>query len=248
MPSFTDKLALVTGSSTGIGKAVAIRMAENGADVVVHYNRSPEEAEDTAAKAAAAGRKAYVVQADLSHAAGSRKLEEEVKKIGPVSILVNNVGAALSRTPFLEADDELWEKTFQVNVMSAVRASRSFLPDMIAAGWGRIINISSIAARTGGQMHSVHYSSAKGALNLFTLALSKEVGPMGVTVNGIGPGLIDTPFQVKTPGMSFQESAAKTPVRRIGYPDDIAPLAVFLASDEAGFITGETYYVTGGRG
>jgi 3-oxoacyl-[acyl-carrier protein] reductase len=248
MNCLENKRALVTGSSTGIGKAIAIRMAENGADVIVHYNSSPAEAEDTVAQVTATGRQAYLVQADLSHAAGSRKLEAEVKKIGPVNILVNNVGAALSRTPFLEATDELWEKTYQVNIMSAVRSSRSFLPDMTAAGWGRIINISSIASRTGGQTHSVHYSCAKGGLNLFTLALAKEFGPLGITVNGIAPGLIDTPFQVKTPGMNFEKSAALTPVRRIGYPNDIAPLAVFLASDNASFITGETYFVTGGRG
>ena len=159
MKELEGKLAVITGASTGIGKITAIQMAEAGADIVVHYNLSAVEAEDTADKVAKTGRKAYLVQADLSNSEGSAKLETEVKKISSVNILVNNVGGAIKRIPFLEAGDDIWDTTLQVNIMSAVRASRSFLPNMIADKWGRIINISSIASRSGGQPGSVHYTT-----------------------------------------------------------------------------------------
>ena len=245
--SLAGKVAVVTGGSTGIGRATVVALAEAGADVVFTYNASPEAAEETLALASPFGTKVRAFRCDVTQGEQVAALKEEVlEQFQKVDILVNNAGAAIRRALLLEGDEELWQQTFQLNVMGIVRCCQAFVPSMLEQNWGRIINISSVAPMTGG-VKSVHYVAMKGAVNAMTIGLAKELSPQGITVNAIAPGLIDTPFQVKTPGANFERVSRSNPVRRIGVPEDIAPMVVFLASDKSSFITGEIYAIDGGN-
>ncbi|MEH7255581.1 SDR family oxidoreductase, partial [Neobacillus niacini] len=189
----------------------------------------------------------FSFKANLANLEETKQFVEEVhQKIGPIDILVNNVGTAIKRTPFLDTNEELWHTAFNVNVMSTVRCTKYFLPDMIEKGWGRIINISSISAKTVRAANSSHYVTMKGAIDSFTKSIAYEVSSHGITANTVSPGIINTPFQVKTPGRSFGEIEKVIPVGRVGTPDDIAPLVAFLATEDASYITGEDYIVAGG--
>ncbi|MFO7263022.1 MAG: hypothetical protein A6D91_01980 [Bacillaceae bacterium G1] len=245
--SLAGKVAVVTGGSTGIGRATVIALAEAGADVAFTYHASPEAAEETLALARRHGTKVQMFRCDVTQSEQVAALKNDVlEQFQRVDILVNNAGAAIRRAPFLEGDEALWEATFQLNVMGVVRCSQAFVPSMLERQYGRIINISSVAPVTGGK-HSVHYAAMKGAVNALTIGMAKELSPQGITVNAIAPGLIDTPFQVKTPGHDFAQVSRTNPVRRIGKPEDIAPMVVFLASEHASFITGEIYAIDGGN-
>jgi len=245
--ALTGQVAVVTGGSTGIGRATVVALAEAGADVAFTYHASPEAAAETLAQAQKYGTKVRAFRCDVTQNGQVAALREDVlAEFGRVDVLVNNAGAAIRRASFLEADEDLWEQTFQLNVMGIVRCSQAFVPSMLERRYGRIINISSIAPVTGGK-NSVHYAAMKGAVNALTIGMTKELSPQGITVNAIAPGLIDTPFQVKTPGHDFEKVARANPVRRIGVPEDIAPMVVFLASDKASFITGEIYAIDGGN-
>jgi 3-oxoacyl-[acyl-carrier protein] reductase len=247
MTGIRGKKALVTGASTGIGRAIALLLAREGADVVVHYHRSEEEARTVAGMANAEGVQAYLARADLTKAAeATRLVQEALDRFGRVDILINNAGGAIRRAPVTEASDALWEESFQLNVMSMVRMTRSVLPYMMEQNRGVIVNISSVAAQTGG-FQSVHYAAMKGAVNTLTKGVANEVATFGIRVNAVAPGLVDTPFHRKTPGQDFQKAARRIPLGRTGVPEDIAPLAVFLCSDEAAWITGEVFKVAGGQ-
>ncbi|OUM87192.1 MAG: hypothetical protein BAA01_08965 [Bacillus thermozeamaize] len=246
--SLAGKVAVVTGGSTGIGRASVVALAEAGADVIFTYLASPAAAAETVEQTRPFGSKVKAVRCDVTKREDVEALKAQVlDEFGKVDILVNNAGAAIRRAPFLEGEEELWEQSFQLNVMGVVRCCQAFLPVMLQQKRGRIINISSLAAATGGIGNSVHYASMKGAVNTLTIGLANEFSPHGITVNAIAPGLIDTPFQVKTPGHDFEKARRSTPVRRIGVPEDIAPMVVYLASDQASFITGEIYHIDGGR-
>lgn len=245
--SLANKVAVVTGGSTGIGRATVVALAEAGADVAFTYNASPDAAEETLALARPYGTKVQAFRCDVTQSEQVAALKEEVlAQFQHVDILVNNAGAAIRRAAFLEGDEDLWQQTFQLNLMGIVRCSQAFVPSMLQRQSGRIINISSVAPVTGGK-NSVHYAAMKGAVNALTIGMAKELSPQGITVNAIAPGLIDTPFQVKTPGHDFERVRRANPVRRIGVPEDIAPMVVFLASDKASFITGEIYAIDGGN-
>jgi 2-hydroxycyclohexanecarboxyl-CoA dehydrogenase len=167
-----------------------------------------------------------------------------------VLVLVNNAGLS-GFTPFLKITDELWDRIIAVNLSGPLYCTQAVLPDMIEAGWGRIVNISSSSAQ-GGQQYMVHYVSSKAGLIGFTKALALEFGPKGITVNTIPPGFIDTPMLRASEeqgllGASVDRIAAATPVRRAGRPGDIAAACAFLVSEEAGYITGQVIGVNGGR-
>ncbi len=246
--SLAGKVAVVTGGSTGIGRASVVALAEAGADVAFTYLASPEAAEETLELTKSFGTRVQAIRCDVTDRQDVEALKAQVlDEFGKVDILVNNAGAAIRRAPFLEGEEELWEQSFQLNVMGVVRCCQAFLPVMLQRNAGRIINISSVAAATGGIGNSTHYAAMKGAVNTLTIGLAKEFSPHGITVNAIAPGLIDTPFQVKTPGHDFERARRSTPVRRIGVPADIAPMVVYLASEQAAFITGEIYHIDGGR-
>lgn len=249
MFSFTGKVVWVTGSSTGIGRAIALGFAQNGADVVVHYNRSESEALSLAQEIEGMGRRVLVVKGDVSK---QQEVEGMVAKIkeefGRVDILVNNAGSMVKRARLEEADEELWDRVINTNLKSVFLVTKAVLPLMKAQGKGRIINITSVAAKNGGGPGALIYAAAKGGVSTFTRALAKDLAEYNILVNAISPGLIRTPFHKPdiTPPELFENMAKDIPLKRVGLPEDIVGAALFLASDYAGYITGQTIEVNGG--
>lgn len=232
----SDKIAVVTGGASGIGRAIAERLHANGHRVAVfdinpadiaHHHRV--DVTDRGTVDAALAR----VHADL----------------GPVSVLVNAAGLD-GFTPFLEISFEEWKKVVDVNLHGIFHVTQVVLPDMVAQGWGRIVNISSSSTHSGAPFMS-HYVAAKSAVNGLTKSLALEYGPSGITVNAVPPGFIDTPMLRGAESRGnigdVDAAIAATPVRRMGRPEDIAATCAFLVSEEAGYITGQIIGVNGGR-
>src|ERR1700704_991796 len=191
----TGKVALITGASSGIGHATAKILADCGASVSINYHQNEAGAEDARKQIVAAGGRAMVVQADVTRADEVQTLvQSTVKELGPIDILVNNAGSLVERLKILELTEERWDEVIDLNLKSAFLCSQAVAGGMIERQTGAIVNVSSIAGRTGGALGSAHYSSAKGGLITFTKGLAKELGPHGVRVNAVSPGVIDTPF------------------------------------------------------
>lgn len=245
------RTAVVTGGGSGMGRAIARRLARDGFAVAV-LDLDDEAAAKVAGEIVEAGDDAIAVGGvDVSDRvqvdAAMHRVRDEV---GPVLVLVNNAGVSGFKS-FLSITDEAWDRLLAVNLDGPFYCTRAVLPDMIEAGWGRIVNISSSSAQ-GGQPYMVHYVTSKAGLIGMTKALALEFGPQGITVNTIPPGFIDTPMlrvseEKGLLGGTVEEHAARTPVRRAGLPDDIAATCSFLCSDEAGYITGQVIGVNGGR-
>jgi 2-hydroxycyclohexanecarboxyl-CoA dehydrogenase len=246
--SLQGKNAIVTGGASGIGLATCRRLARDGAGIAV-WDVDHAGAQRAAAELAATGVRALACKVDVSSRPQISAAVERVHgELGPVQILVNNAGMTSFR-PFLEVTEEEWERVMFVNLKSMFLCTQAVLPDMLAAGWGRIINISSSSAQTGSARMTT-YSSSKGGVIAFTKSLALELAPTGVTVNNIPPGFIDTPMlQASTASIAggIAGQAANSPMKRPGRPEDIAAACAFLASDEAGYITGHTLSVNGGR-
>lgn len=244
------KLAFITGAEGGLGEKIAIRLAEDGADIIIHYVANRESAEGVAEKVRTIGQKAYVVKADFTSAEEVAAMIAEVKEIGPVDILVNNAGFLGKRVKLLDEDaydEALWKKSFEINFMSVVRTMQAFSLDMCQKGWGRIINISSVSCRIRANIGAtIHYTPMKSAVESLTLHSSYELAPYGVTCNCVGPGNMRTPM-VKNAPLPDPRTLELYHVRRNADPDEIASAVEYLASPDAGFITGEVYFVTGGR-
>jgi 2-hydroxycyclohexanecarboxyl-CoA dehydrogenase len=242
--------AIVTGAGSGIGRAIAQRLAEDGHAVAV-LDLDEAAAEAVAGELREKGHEAVACGVDVSDRPQVTAAVQRVREaLGPVLVLVNNAGLS-GFTPFLKITDELWDRIIAVNLSGPFYCTQAVLPDMIEAGWGRIVNISSSSAQ-GGQQYMVHYVSSKAGLIGFTKALALEVGPKGITVNTIPPGFIDTPMLRASEeqgllGTSVDRIAEATPVRRAGRPGDIAAACAFLVSDEADYITGQVIGVNGGR-
>ncbi|MEH6942381.1 SDR family NAD(P)-dependent oxidoreductase, partial [Bacillus sp. JJ722] len=186
----------------------------------------------------------YLIQGDLTNQNDISKIGGEIEsKYGQVDVLINNAGGIITRAPFLETDPSIWMESFQLNLMSAVKLSQLFLPGMITKKYGRIINVSSMGAETGGMFDHFHYSSMKGAMNTLTKGLGKEFGKFGITVNAVAPGLINTPLQQRTPNPFLDTLSQKTPIGRIGRPEEVASLIGYLASEKSSYITGQVYNV-----
>jgi 2-hydroxycyclohexanecarboxyl-CoA dehydrogenase len=242
--------AIVTGAGSGIGRAIAQRLAEDGHAVAV-LDLDGAAAEAVAGELREKGHEAVACGVDVSDRPQVTAAVQRVREaLGPVLVLVNNAGLSCF-TPFLKITDELWDRIIAVNLSGPFYCTQAVLPDMIEAGWGRIVNISSSSAQ-GGQQYMVHYVSSKAGLIGFTKALALEFGPKGITVNTIPPGFIDTPMLRASEeqgllGASVDRIAEATPVRRAGRPGDIAAACAFLVSEEAGYITGQVIGVNGGR-
>ena len=243
-----QRVALVTGGGSGIGRRISLRLARDGAAVAVLDVNGPA-AEDTVAAFAAAGGRGIAVECDVADSAAVGVAIERVRAaVGPVQIAVNVAGIG-AFAPLLEIGDADWQRMLAVHLSGTFHCCRAALPDMLAAGWGRIVNTGSVAGLNGGGPGLSHYAAAKGGIIAFTKALAHELGPAGITANCIAPGLIDTPM-IAAAFVSPELRARAiegAPVRRIGTPDDIAAACAFLVSDEASFVTGQVLSPNGGR-
>jgi len=242
-----DRLALVTGAGRGIGRSIALALATEGADVVIN-DIDGSLAEAVANEVRALGREALAVAADVTSSAQvNTMVTQSVDRFGKIDILVNNAGYSVIK-PFVETDEEEWRRMIGLNLIGVMTCCKAVLTEMIPRGSGRIINISSDAGRMGAGGQAT-YSAAKGGVLAFTKALAQEMARYQINVNTVAPGGVDTDL---TRGMSvqhphfFEEVVKRVPLRRIGRPEDIAGAVVFLATDDAGYLTGQTISVNGG--
>jgi 3-oxoacyl-[acyl-carrier protein] reductase len=242
------KVALVTGSSSGIGRATVEALAANGARVAINFHRNEAGAEAARAKIISGGGSAIILQADVTRASEVQSLvENTIAEIGPIDILVNNAGSLVERLRILELTEARWDEVIDLNLKSAFLCCRAVAGSMMERKTGAIINVSSIAGRNGGALGSIHYSAAKGGLITFTKGLAKELAPFGVRVNAVSPGVIDTPYheQFSSPEM-MKTYAGMIPLGRVGTPPEVGKVICFLASDAASYLAGETIEINGG--
>ncbi len=246
---FNEEVAWVTGSSMGIGRAVAVGLAEQGCRVVVHYNRSEDEAREVIEEISASSGEATLVGGDVSDAGEVRRMAGEIEdRYGRLDILVNNAGSLIERRTLEEMSEDLWDRVMDVNLKSVYLCSQAVLPMMKRQGKGRIINMTSIAARNGGARGSVAYATAKGGVSTLTRAMAKELVGAGILVNGVAPGIITTPFHDRfTPPEMRASMVDAIPMGREGTPEETAGAVLFLASPWADYLVGEIIEVNGGQ-
>jgi NAD(P)-dependent dehydrogenase (short-subunit alcohol dehydrogenase family) len=242
--SLAGRQAVVTGGASGIGRSICLRLARDGADVaILDLEAAPAVVEEVRAL----GRRALAVQADVSSSTDVGLAVERVhRELGPVQILVNDAGIA-NFVAFLQMTEEQWDRMIAVHLKGTFNCTRAILPDMMQAGWGRIVNISSVGGLRGAPALT-HYAAAKAGIIGFTKALAIEVGSHGITANAIAPGLIDTPLLRRSamPEAMIRSVAAQAPVGRIGSPEDVAAACGYLVSEEASFVTGQVLSPNGG--
>jgi 3-oxoacyl-[acyl-carrier protein] reductase len=242
------KVALVTGASSGIGRATAEALAASGARVAINFHHNEAGAEAARATIVEGGGKAIIAQADVTQASQVQSLVElAVSEFGPIDILVNNAGSLIERLKILELTEERWDEVIDLNLKSAFLCSKAVAASMMERKTGAIINVSSIAGRNGGALGSIHYSAAKGGVITFTKGLAKELAPFNVRVNAISPGVIDTPYheQFSSPEM-MKTYAGMIPLGRVGTSAEVGKVICFLASDAASYLAGETIEINGG--
>jgi 3-oxoacyl-[acyl-carrier protein] reductase len=242
--------ALITGSSTGIGAAVAKAYAAHGMRVIVHYKSSEAEANAVVAEIRAAGGEAHALKADVSDSAATEDLVgKAAEKLGGLDVLVNNAGALVKRTPIGEVDDAFFDSVVDLNVRSVVMASKAALPHLKQSGHSSVINLSSVAARNGGGPGSSLYASSKAFVLNLTRGMAKEFLPFGIRVNAVSPGVIMTPFHERDSTPAQLEASRQTiPMARLGGPDECVGAYLFLASPLlSGYVTGQTIEVNGGQ-
>tara|TARA_R110002050_G_scaffold223338_1_gene359141 strand:- start:62834 stop:63589 length:756 start_codon:yes stop_codon:yes gene_type:complete len=247
MSKFKGKVAVVTGGSRDIGRAIAVKLAKEGAKVVVNYHSSESGAKETVEEIESFGGEAIAVKADVSKLDDIKNLKEKtIEAFGSkVDILVNNAGGLFARKTLQELDESFYNLVMDVNFKSTVFVMQAFEPLMDQGA--SIINLSSQAARDGGGGGSSLYASSKGAVTTFTRAMAKELGPKGIRVNAICPGLIGTKFHDDFTANEIRvKVAAGTPLRREGQAAEVADLVAYLASDEASFISGNNVDINGG--
>jgi 2-hydroxycyclohexanecarboxyl-CoA dehydrogenase len=242
--SLQGRTAIVTGGGSGIGRAIAKRLAEDTAKVAI-WDINGDGAEETATMIREAGGTALAITADCSDKAAIKAAADQTRaELGPIAILVNNAGIA-PFNPFLDSDDDLFDTVIRINLKGPWLMTKECLPDMLAAGWGRVINITSSSVQTGSPAQG-HYVSSKGGLVGMTKALALEFAPTGVTFNMIPPGFIDTPMLRAAP-IDAEAFAQTLPMKRMGQPEDIAAAAAYLASEESSYVTGQVISTNGGR-
>ena len=246
---FDGEVAWVTGSSTGIGRAVATGLAGQGCRVVVHYNRSEDEAREVVEEISSSGGEATLVGGDVADAGEVKRMVGEIEdRYGRLDILVNNAGSLVERRTLEEMSEDLWERVMDVNLKSVYLCSQAVLPMMKRQGKGRIINMTSVAARNGGARGSVAYATAKGGVSTLTRAMAKELVGAGILVNGVAPGIITTPFHDRfTPPEMRASMVGAIPMGREGTPEETAGAVLFLASPWADYLVGEIIEVNGGQ-
>ncbi len=244
-----QKVALVTGAAAGIGAACSRRLAEDGIAIGV-LDLDAGRCAGTVAAIEAAGGRALALGADISKREQVRAALAKLREtLGPVTVVVNNAGIT-GNVPFEELTDQQWDQMYAVNVRGTFIVTQEALPDMKAAKWGRIVNISSSSAQTG-SVNMAHYSSSKGAVISLTRTLAQELGPLGITVNNIPPGSVMNTIMAEAQRELMQGKiealVSILPVRRQGEPEDIANACAWLVSEASGYVTGQTIGVNGGR-
>jgi 3-oxoacyl-[acyl-carrier protein] reductase len=246
--NLSGQRAIVTGASTGIGRATAIALAEAGADVAVHYGTSRKEAEETAHAVESHRRRAVIAQGDFRDPEATRKsVEAAVAALGaPVDILINNAGSLIARAPLDQMDAELWQEVIALNLSSVFFATKAALPHL--GPGARIVNVSSISARHGGGPGAFAYAAAKGGVMSLTRGWAKELAPRNIRVNLIAPGVIDTPFHERFSTPELLETFRKSiPLGRLGTPEECAGAILYLVSPLASYVTGQSIDINGGQ-
>ncbi|MFC2019084.1 3-oxoacyl-[acyl-carrier-protein] reductase [Chloroflexota bacterium] len=239
------KVALVTGASRGLGRAIAIKLASLGSRVAINYVANDAEASKVARKIESAGGEAMLVKANVADAKAVKAMTSEITaKWDRIDILVNNAG--ITRDNLLpRMSDDAWDEVINTNLRGAYLCTKFALRSMMAEQWGRIINISSLAGLVGNQGQA-NYSAAKGGLIAFTKSTAREVGSLNITANTIAPGFIVTEMTDKLPQEAQEAILARIPLKRFGRPEDVAELAAFLASERSSYITAQVICIDGG--
>jgi 3-oxoacyl-[acyl-carrier protein] reductase len=244
-PPLLGRIAFVTGSSRGIGRAIAIELAHWGADVAVHAQKNLDLAEGVADEIRGLGRRAVVALGDVKVKADLEACADQVKaELGPVDILVNNAGTRQDG-PFILMGDEKWEEVMNVNLRGTVYATKAFVRGMMNRKWGRIVNI---VSPTGiiGMAGQTNYGASKGAVIALTKSLAREMAPFGILVNAVNPGLIHTELTADLPDETRRNLLAPTILKREGEPEEVASVVAFLCTDWASYMSGQVVNVDGG--
>lgn len=249
---YTDlkgKVVLVTGASTGIGQEVAKKFAQQQAKVVVNYFSNEQKAQDLVKSIEEHGGEAIAIRADVSNRDSVNELiEKTVQHFGHLDVLINNAGSMVSRVPFEQLTEEIWNNVYDVNVKSIYYVTQAALPHLKQSVNASIVNVASVAGRNGGGTGAIHYASAKGAVITLTKGMAKEFIPYGIRVNGVNPGVIGTPFHDKFSPTSVREGFINSiPVGREGTPAEVANIITFLATQEASYLYGEIVEINGGQ-
>jgi 3-oxoacyl-[acyl-carrier protein] reductase len=242
---FTDKVAIVTGSSRGIGRAIALRLAEGEAKVVINYRGNKAAADDVLAQISASGGQALAVQADVSQVAEAQALIDAAKKaFGRIDILVNNAGTTRD-TLLMRMSEEDWDVVIDTNLKGTFNCIKAVSRQMMRQRYGRIVNITSVAG-IAGNAGQANYASAKAGIIGLTKTVAKELGSRGITCNAVAPGFVPTDLTASLPEDLVGLAIERTPLGRMGTPENMAAAVAFLASDDASFITGQVLAVDGG--
>lgn len=246
-PALVGKVALISGGSSGIGRATCSALAAQGAQVAVHYFTGRERATEVVTEICRKGGQAAAFRADLRRRLEIDDLVNQVKSsFGRLDILINNAGDPIRRVAFPDVDEALLDETIAVNFKATFLLTQRALP-LLAVSQGTIVNISTALTRRAGSGGNLHYAAVKGAVDVLTLGLAAELGPLGIRVNCVAPGAIDTELQTRLSDPErLKRSANLAVLRRLGSPEEIADAVVFLASKASSFITGQTIYVDGG--
>jgi len=242
-----DRVALVTGGSRGIGRAICVALAREGATVAVNYQKSDEAAQEVVTAITSAGGKAAAFKADVKDAAAAQRVVDEViEKFGRIDILVNNAGIIRDGL-LVTMTDQDWNEVLQTNLGGVFNFTRAVLRPMLMQRGGQIINMSSMAGDRGGKGQA-NYAASKGAINALTRSLAMEVAPKGIRVNAVAPGMVITEMSSTVRNLSKDGLLGRIPLSRYATPEEIASVVTFLASDDAGYITGQVIAVDGGLG